>query len=309
MAKALNGIHFQSPADGTAARTQVLGASSGVGFGSVLILSHAGVPPVGEALIKDNIYWLEYKMACRPASVAFHEALVVRLYYPAGADTPLPSASDLAAMWGPMIRWCQGQGVYNFQVLNELDIEHNGNVSGQYMAELANFILNRERDQSRNCWLGFPGPSAAVGMYPGTPNWNNYWNRYAGAIGSYYSWLAPHAYPGPDSGSIGLTGLKNHTYAQATNLRSRFPDRPQRFTEYGIPLDHYATGDRTLRASDYVAYMKWVRSGWNDYILACHVFVAFDSRDDSNGQGWERLYELSDNEVKVLTQAIGCVGQ
>ncbi len=299
MTSALNGLHWQSPVTthSPGSRYQVNGAGSGVGFGSVLILSQ----PEEDA--KHNIYWLEYNMNCRPVNVPFFEACIVRLYWPMWNPLP-PDPATLAEAWAEMVRWCQGQGVYNFQVLNELDLEHDSGhwPSADYMQQLSIEIRNRRR-LGYPLWLGFPGPSGQNEDYlPGHPKWNEYWNTYEGIIDAhYYNNLALHAY------GTTYQGLKDYTWAAYWDIADRFPYHPQRFTEYGVWLDTGYGGDRNARAQDYAAYVNWVRSGWawRAPIHAVHVFIARDSPDwDESPQ----FYELTDGEVQILTSGVGCVG-
>lgn len=288
MARALNGLHWQSPLQSMPNRAQTQ-VNAGVGFGSVLILSHSGTPPTGEPVARDNIYWLEYNMRCQPAAMA--ERVIVRLYYPSGS---LPSANDLAALWGAQLRWCQGQGVQHFQVLNELDLEYqNPYPDATYMSNLATAL----RSQGMAGWplsLGFPGPSLPTAN--DEARWNAYWDRFASAVNNNYNWLALHPY------ATSLQGLKDSAWAQATRARTRFPNRPQRFCEYAIPLSGEPGGDHSRRATMYRDFINWLRSGWTDYVLAAHVYIAADS------PSWPD-YQLSDGEAESLANGVGCVGQ
>lgn len=306
MAVPLNGLHWQNPFDvnSPTAREQV---NQGSGFGSVLILSPAG-PPGNPDPSETNIYWLEYNMKCRPG-VSFNEAVIVRLFWPQGSLPGDPAS--LASQWQPFIQWCQGQGVYNFQVLNELNIEYNGLLwnptNPNYMSGLAQAL--RQQNPSYPLYLGFPGPGGVknpqYNIDPGSANWNTYWGDYASTINSWYDNIALHAYAAPASGAT-LQSLKDSTYAQATDVRSRFPTRPQRFTEYGITIYNYPGGDtpqnRQQRANDYAGFLNWARSGWNNYLLACHVFLA------GGGSGFTD-YQLTDTEAQILATGVGCVGQ
>lgn len=307
MARALNGLHWQSPLQSMPNGSQVQ-VNAGAGFGSVLILSHSDTPPAGEEMARHNIYWLEYNMRCQPASMA--ERVIVRLYYPMGS---LPSPSDLAALWGDQLRWCQGQGVQHFQVLNEFNIEYPGQLwnptNPSYMSALAD-AMRAQADPRFPIYLGFPGPGGVnnpqFNFRPGSANWNTYWSDYANVISTKYNDIALHPYAAPALGAT-LQSLKDDAWAQAQDVRSRFTTKPHRFTEYGINIDNYG-GDtpqnRQQRATDYASFVNWVRSGWNDHILACHVYIA---RDSSGGHA--EIYQLSDDEATTLANGVGCVGQ
>lgn len=286
MARALNGLHWQSPLQGMPNGSQVQ-VNAGAGFGSVLILSHSDIPPAGEQTARDNIYWLEYNMRCQPAPMA--ERVIVRLYYPMGS---LPPANDLAALWSAQLQWCQGQGVQHFQVLNELDEEYPAAYpDATYMSNLAVAL----RNHGMPGWplsLGFPGPSLPTANNEGL--WNAYWDRFASAVNNHYNWLALHPY------ATTFQGLKDSAWSQATRARTRFPNRPQRFTEYGIPITGEPGGNHNTRAAMYRDFINWLRSGWTDYVLAAHVYIARNST-------WPD-FELIDTEAESLANGIGCVG-
>lgn len=190
-------------------------------------------------------------------------------------------------------------------VLNELDAEFNGQLwnptNPAYLASLADAI--RQQNPNYPMWLGFPGPGGTIGV--GTPDWNTYWGDYSATITGHYDNISLHAY-----GGTGLQGLKDRCYAEATNVRSLFPQLPQRLTEYGIDIRAYPGGNtpqnHVQRGNDYASFINWVRSGWNDYIFACHAFIARDSPDWGSGSQWD--YELSDSEAAALTNGVGCVG-
>lgn len=52
----------------------------------------------------------------------------------------------------------------------------------------------------------------------------------------------------------------------------------------------------------YRDFINWLRSGWTDYVLAAHVYIAADS------PSWPD-YQLSDGEAESLANGVGCVGQ
>jgi hypothetical protein len=310
----LNGLHWQSPVtlDSSGSRTQV---NAGAGFGSVLILSpqdSTGSWNPATDPTTTQIYWLERNRVCTPAGLAFNEVVIARLYWPMATQQQLPAnPADLATKGQAFITWCQGQGVYNFVVLNELDVEYNGGNSASpslwnptnpsYMSGLVDAI--RAQNPNGPVYLGFPGPSANILV--GTPNWNTYWGDYAGTITNHYNNVSLHAY------GSSLQALKDRTYGQATDVRKRLPQFPQRVTEYGIPINNYPGGNtpqnHNQRGVDYASFVNWVRSGWNNYIFACHAFIARDS--PAFGSGTQEDYEMSDTEAAALANGVGCVGQ
>lgn len=319
MTLALNGLHWQSPVtlDSTGSRTQI---NAGAGFGSALLISpqsSTGSWSPSTDPAATQAYWLEYNRACKAAST--NEAIIARLYWPLvnfsqGQTQQLPAnPSDLAAQWQPFITWCQGQGIYNFVVLNELDQEYNGAngaspslwnpTNPSYMASLADAI--RSQNPNYPLYLGFPGPSGALDMQVGQPDWNTYWSDYSSTIAYHYNNISLHAY------GTSLQSLKDRCYGEATDVRSRFSNFPQRFTEYGIPINSYSGGNtyqnHINRGNDYASFVNWVRSGWNNYIFACHVFIGRDSPKFSSNTPED--YELIDDEATTLANGVGCVGQ
>ncbi|HUX86360.1 MAG TPA: hypothetical protein VMW65_05115 [Chloroflexota bacterium] len=267
---ALNGLHWHSPVtlDPTDTRTQF---NFGAGFGSTLILSHPDVPPAGESNSESDIYWLETNRTCVAGGAPFFEVVIARLLYL--ADKNLPDAPTLAGLWGNFVRWCQG--VYNLVVLIELDLENPGPTynpplwnptNPAYMIQLAT-SLREQGTPGEPIWLGFPGPGVGGNGAYGKPGWNTYWSDYAGVITSQFNNIAFHAY-GSD-----LASLKDSAYNPSVDLRNRFLQLPQRITEYGIPITSYG-GDHLQRVCDYASFLNWLRSGWNNYILACHAFIS-----------------------------------
>ncbi|MGF1672894.1 MAG: hypothetical protein ACFCUV_04315 [Rivularia sp. (in: cyanobacteria)] len=271
--QALNGLHWHTgivPAETTS-------VNAGAGFGSVTTLHTVG---------KDYIYWLSTQMKC--ASAPVEERIIVRLYYPTGSPKDLPPADKLVANeWAEFIGWCQGIGINNFIVLNELDVEYPG-LDPNYMADLATQI-RAQSDQSKKVWLGFPGPSGNTPA--GSEEWNNYWNRYESVINNNYDNMALHAY------GINLNDLKNNTKNQAEYVHTRFANKVQRFTEYGIELRHYK-GDRSKRANDYASYVNWVRSTFS-YIWGIYAWVSAGSPQFSQ-------YEMTNDEAAIFTNKLGC---
>jgi hypothetical protein len=314
--RALNGLHWQSPVDltSTGSRTQV---NAGTGFGSVLILSpqdSTGSWNPATDPTTTQLYWLERNRTCNPSGLIVNEVSIVRLYWTMASMGQLPANPvDLATKWQAFITWCQGQGIYNFIVLNELDAEYNGAgtppaspslwqpTNPTYMSNLADAI--RQQNPNGPVYLGFPGPSALIDV--NTPNWNTYWGDYASTITNHFNNISIHAY------GTSLQALKDRCSSQATNLRSWFPAFPQRVTEYGIPISSYPGGNtpqnHNQRGSDYASFVNWVRSGWTDYIFACHAFIGRDS--PAFGSGTAADYEMSDSEAAALANGVGCVGQ
>ncbi len=310
---ALNGLHWQSPAtiDSTGSRTQVNG---GAGFGSALFISpqsSTGSWSPSTDPAATQIYWLEGNRRCSPGT-PFYEVAVVRLFWPMSTQQQLPAnPADLAAQWQAFITWCQGQGVYNFLVLNEPDLEYNGANGASpslwnptnpgYMSALADAL--RQQNHSYPLYLGFPGPSGNIAV--GSSDWSTYWSDYASTITNHYNNVSLHAY------GTSLQSLKDRCYGEATDVRTRFSEFPQRFTEYGIPINSYPGGNtpqnHVQRGNDYASFVNWVRSGWNNYVLACHVFIGRDS--PSFGSSTPEDYELLDTEAAALASGVGCVGQ
>ena len=310
MTRALNGLHWQSPVDlnSLGSRAQVNACT--VGFGSVLILSHSWWNPGGAQDYSNseaNIYWLERNRACNAGGASFNEVVITRLYYPQQGLPGFPSdPGQLAAQWGPFIQWCQGQGVYNFVVLNEPDLEYNGQLwpvtadSQSYMTGLAQ-ALRSQGLPGYPVYLGFPGPSGNIP--PGGQYWAPYWTGYRDVILNNYNNLAPHIYGQSD------TGLENAAAAAYADLTGWFPNFPIRYTEYGIPLNSPnlggAPGNRVVRAQMYGNFVNWVRAN-QPWVYACHAFVARNTPDFDTSPNYYTLY---DNETQILAERVGCVGQ
>lgn len=269
------GLHWQSPvipaSEGT--RRQI-----GLGIEATLLLSHTDVPPAGEENVRQHIAWL----------CTGNRHVVIRLYYP--ATRSLPPARELALQWANLVRYSNRQGVISFQVLNEIDLEHEG-VPAAYMADLA--IAVRESVAGQSIALGFPGPIGNV--YPGTADWDRFWQEHQPVVTAHYDWIALHAYPAIGGGLAGLPGLREHAQRQLTDIGQRFADCPVLFTEYGIPLDH-VQGDRLRRAEAYAEFLWWLERIWGARVQAAYAFIAADS------PGWE-AYALTDEEVEVLVRA------
>ena len=89
MARALNGLHWQSPLQWMPNRSQTQ-VNAGAGFGSVLILSHSGTPPTGEPVARDNICWLAAHVILQPVDVVSGHRLTRRWSARVGQDEHRP---------------------------------------------------------------------------------------------------------------------------------------------------------------------------------------------------------------------------
>jgi len=333
----LNGLHWQSPvqADSSSSQAQVrAGTANPHGFGSVLILSHAGTPPDGEQYSTADVDWLTTagNMTCRPNGVPISEVVIARLYDRAAFENGAPTGYNLnpdpvvqAAKWSTFIQHCQARGVVNFVVLNEPNLEYPGPsvspalwnpTNPTYMTQLAQAL--RVQNPSRPIYLGFPGPgnvNVGSGFYPGEANWNQYWNDYAPAMNS-YDFVALHPY------GLSLSSLQANALDQSKDIVSRPPPYQNsylRFTEYGIPIAIYGTrGDAAAharRGTDYATFVNWVRSpaftgalpGKYISVLACHAFIAMKS--PNFGTSSTEDYQIMDGEAQNLADSVGCVGQ
>lgn len=327
---ALNGLHWQNPPALTSdAEAQM--RAGGVGFGSTLILFigdssqptwNPSTDPTCQA-----ITWLASpgNLNCdvRSKGVAFNEIVIVRLWYFQASQQQLPTDPEvLAARWGPFIRWCQTQGVSNFQVLNELNMEYDGSLGASpalwhpvnpgYMQQLAT-DLRAQGTPGQNLWLQFPGPGGNVNQAVLPPSdWDTYWSGYADTINNYYDGLALHVYPANASPTPGQA-LIRATHANLEDVTSRFSTKYQRITEYGISIQNYGgdtPSNHAARGNDYAAFVNDLRSGWTQLVRACHVFIGQDSPD--YGAGTAEHYELYTgsgvDEAANITTGVGCVG-
>jgi hypothetical protein len=207
---ALNGLHWQNPFDANSvgAREQV---DQGAGFGSVLILSpQTSSPPGDQSAPSVNIAWLHAgaNMKCRPG-VSFNEQVIIRLYWP--EKTNLIDPTTMANGWKAFIQYVQGLGGFNFQVLNEPNLEYSSPYANAlwppnptYMSTLAQ-ALRQTGDQIHPMYLSFPGPGGVNDPNyqfdaPNSTNWKNYWDGYRDTILTWYDDIALHCYAAPAGG-------------------------------------------------------------------------------------------------------------
>ncbi len=288
-----NGLHWNSPV-ASSARPQY---TAGRQFASAFILAAGDISCCGGQSFangwQDQVNWI-LQNTSRTGEI------VLRLFWPAGNTLQGDPGQELGqAFYHAIVQPAIDVfGIRIFQVLNEMNLEYEPDkprsaLAGD-MANIAFWIKHEAHVHGRGgVSLGFPGPGGDPGN-PTHPGWNNYWNGYASAItnitehGPAYDWLAPHAYEFSDA------GLADRMKAQYDSLAGRFPGRPHRCTEYGIPLEQFRGSfhERAAACRNAIRSLKHhVESRPGPDVPSVFYYLAFDS-DAPSQAGLDARYEL-----------------